>query len=43
MKKVYAIAMIAACAMMVFSCKNEGKGSKEVKDAAEDAVEAVDH
>lgn len=42
MKKVYAIAMIAACAMMVFSCKNEGKGSKEIKDAAEDAVEAVE-
>ena len=42
MKKVYAFAMIAACAMMVFSCKNEGKGSEEVKDAAKDAVETVD-
>lgn len=42
MKKIYAIAMIAACAMMVFSCKNEGKGSKELKDAAEEAVETVE-
>ena len=43
MKKFYFIAMIAACAMMVFSCKNEGKGDKEVKDAAKDAVEAVEN
>lgn len=42
MKKIYAIAMVAACAMMVFSCKNEGKGSKEIKDAAEEAVETVE-
>ena len=42
MKKIYSIAMIAACAMMVFSCKNEGKGNEEVKDAAKDAVEAVE-
>ena len=42
MKKIYAITMVAACAMMVFSCKNEGKGSKEIKDAASDAVEAVE-
>ncbi len=42
MKKIYAITMVAACAMMVFSCKNEGKGSKEIKDAAEEAVEAVE-
>ena len=42
MKKVYAIAMVAACAMMVFSCKNEGKGSKEIKDAADDSIEAVE-
>ena len=41
MKKIYSIAMIAACAVMVFSCKNEGKGTDEVKDAAKDAVEAV--
>ena len=42
MKKINAIAMIAVCAMLVFSCKNEGKGSKEIKDAAKDAVEAVE-
>lgn len=42
MKKIYAITMVAACAMMVFSCKNEGKGSKEIKDAAGEAVEAVE-
>lgn len=42
MKKIYTIAMIAACAMMVFSCKNEGKGSKELKDASEEAVETVE-
>jgi len=41
MKKIYPLAILAACAMMVFSCKNEGKGSKEIKDAAQDAVEAV--
>ena len=41
MKKIYSLAILAACAMMVFSCKNEGKGSKEIKDAAQDAVEAV--
>ena len=32
--------MIAACAMMVFSCKNASKGSEEVQDAAE-AVEGI--
>ena len=42
MKKINAIAMIAVCAMLVFSCKNEGKGSKEIKDAAEEAVETVE-
>lgn len=42
MKKIYVIATIAACAMMVFSCKNEGKEGKEIKDAAGDAVEAVE-
>lgn len=42
MKKINAIAMIAVCAALVFSCKNEGKGSKEIKDAAEGAVEAVE-
>ncbi len=42
MKKINAIAMIAVCAMLVFSCKNEGKGNKEIKDAAKDAVEAVE-
>lgn len=42
MKKLYSIAILAACAMMVFSCKNEGKGSKDIKDAAQDAVEAVE-
>ncbi len=42
MKKLYSLAILAACAMMVFSCKNEGKGSKDIKDAAQDAVEAVE-
>ena len=42
MKKINAIAMIAVCAMLVFSCKNEGKGNKEINDAAEDAIEAVE-
>ena len=42
MKKINAIAMIAVCAMLVFSCKNEGKGSKEINDAAEEAVESVE-
>ena len=42
MKKINAIAMIAVCAMLVFSCKNEGKGNKEINDAAEEAVEAVE-
>jgi len=32
--------MIAACAMMVFSCKNASKGSEEVQDAVE-TVEGV--
>ena len=43
MKKIYSIAMIAACALMVFSCKNNGKGEEEIKDAAEDAIEAVEN
>lgn len=42
MKKIYSLVMIAACAMMLFSCKNEGKGKEDVKDAAKDAVEAVE-
>lgn len=42
MKKIYSIAMIAACAMMVFSCKNNGKGNEEVPAPAQDAVEAVE-
>jgi len=42
MKKIYSIAMIAACAMMVFSCKNNGKGNEEVPAPAEEAVEAVE-
>ncbi len=41
MKKFYLLAVLAVCAMMVFSCKNEGKGKNEIKDAAKDAVEAV--
>ena len=41
MKKFYSLAILAVCAMVVFSCKNEGKGNKEIKDAAQDAVEAV--
>ena len=40
MKKLVAFAMIAACAMMVFSCKNSSKGSEEVQDAVE-AVEGI--
>ena len=43
MKKIFVFATLAACAMMVFSCKNEGKGSEDVKDAAKDAVEAVEN
>ena len=43
MKKIYSIAMIAACALMVFSCKNEGKSKDDVKDAAEDAIEAIEN
>ena len=43
MKKIYSIAMIAACALMVFSCKNNGKGEEEIKDAAENAIEAVEN
>ena len=43
MKRFFVFATIAACAMMVFSCKNEGKGSKDVEDAAKDAVEAVEN
>ena len=42
MKQIYSIAMIAACALMVFSCKNTGKGGEEVPAPAEDAIEAVD-
>ena len=42
MKKIYSIAMIAACAMMVFSCKNNGKGEEEVPEPAKDAIEAVE-
>ncbi len=43
MKKIYSIAMIAACALMVFSCKNNGKGSEEeIPAPAQEAVEAVD-
>ena len=41
MKRIFSIAMIAACALMVFSCKNEGKGKDEVKDPAQSAVEAA--
>ena len=43
MKKIYSIAMIAACAMMVFSCKNNGKGNEEVPAPAEEAVETVEN
>ena len=43
MKKIYSIAMIAACALMVFSCKNNGKGNEEeIHAPAQEAVEAVD-
>ena len=42
MKKIYSIAMIAACAMMVFSCKNNSKGGEEIPEPAQDAVEAVE-
>ncbi|MBR6184462.1 protein TonB [Bacteroidales bacterium WCE2004] len=42
MKKFYLLTALAVCAMMVFSCKNDGKGKKEIKDAAKDAVEAVE-
>ena len=42
MKKILSFVTIAAMAVMVLSCKNEGKGKDEVKDAAEEAVEAVE-
>ena len=43
MRKLYSIAMIAACAMMVFSCKNNGQeGEKALKNAADEAVESVE-
>ena len=42
MKKILSFVTIAAIAVMVFSCKNEGKGKDEAKDAAKDAVEAVE-
>ena len=42
MKKLISITMIAACAMMVFSCKNNGKGEEEVPKPAKDAIEAVE-
>lgn len=44
MKKIYSIAMIAACAMMVFSCKNNNAkgGDEAIPEPAQDAVEAVD-
>lgn len=43
MKKFFSIAMIAACAMMVFSCKNNGKEEEEaLKNAAGEAIESVE-
>ncbi len=43
MKKIFSITLIAACALMVFSCKNNGKGSEEeIPAPAQEAVEAVD-
>ncbi len=43
MRKVVTISMIAACAMMVFSCKNNGQeGEKALKNAADEAVESVE-
>lgn len=43
MKKITTLAMIAACAMMVFSCKNNGKEEeKALENAAGEAVEAVE-
>ena len=43
MKRIVTIAMIAACAMMVFSCKNNGKEEeKALKNAAGEAVESVE-
>ena len=43
MKKIVTIAMIAACAVMVFSCKNNGKEEEEaIKNAAGEAVENVE-
>lgn len=43
MRKIFVFATLAACAMMVFACKNEGKEGKDVDVAAEDAVEAVEN
>ena len=43
MKKIVTIAMIAACAMMTFSCKNNGKEEEEaLKNAAGEAIENVE-
>ncbi|NLZ20344.1 MAG: energy transducer TonB [Bacteroidales bacterium] len=43
MKKIFTIAMIAACAMMVFSCKNNGQEEENaLENAASDAVESVE-
>ncbi len=43
MKKLFTIVMIAACAMMTFSCKNNGKEEENaLKKAAGDAVESVE-
>ncbi len=42
MKKIFSITLIAACALMVFSCKNNGKNGEEVPAPADEAIEAVD-
>ena len=43
MKKVLLFTVIAACAMMVFSCKNNNKEEeKALKNAAGEAIEAVE-
>ncbi len=42
MKKIYSITLIAACAMMVFSCKNNDKEEKKLPNPIKRSIEVVD-
>ena len=42
MKRIFTIAMIVACTMMVFSCKNNGKEEEKALKNANEAVESVE-